>query len=222
MVDYTTQFAKASAQELTVEERNILSVAFKNVVGTRRAAWRVLSSIQKKENHKGNAENVQKVKKYKQAIELELTQICHDILDLLDENLIPSSQSDEAKVFFYKMKADYFRYIAEYAVADQRQQSAQKALQAYSDASGLAKSALSSTHPVKLGLALNHSVFYYEIMQNPEKACGMARAAFDEAIADLDSVQDEQYKDATLIMQLLRDNLTLWTSEINEDEAAPK
>lgn len=74
---------------------------------------------------------------------------------------------------------------------------------------------------MKLGLALNHSVFYYEIMQNPEKACNMARAAFDEAISDLDNVEDEDYKDATLIMQLLRDNLTLWTSELI-DEDGPK
>lgn len=206
---------------MSLEERNILSVAFKNVVGTRRAAWRVLSSIQKKENNKGNAENVNKVKQYKAKIEEELTDICQRILDLLEEYLIPSSQSEEAKVFFYKMKADYFRYIAEYATAEKKNQAAKNALNAYTEASQVAKNALSSTHPVKLGLALNHSVFYYEIMANPERACGMARTAFDEAIADLDNVQDEYYKDATLIMQLLRDNLTLWTSELIEDDAAP-
>ena len=86
----------------------------------------------------------------------------------------------------------------------------------------MAKNSLSNTHPLKLGLALNHSVFYYEIMQNPEKACAMARTAFDEAIQDLDNVQDEFYKDATLIMQLLRDNLLLWTSELIEDDAVAK
>ena len=96
---------------------------------------------------------------------------------------------------------------------------AQEALQAYADAANLAKNSLSNTHPLKLGLALNHSVFYYEIMQTPEKACAMARTAFDEAIQDLDNVQDEFYKDATLIMQLLRDNLLLWTSELIEDDA---
>lgn len=76
---------------MSLEERNILAVAFKNVVGTRRAAWRVLSSIQKKENIKGNAENVQKVKNYKQQIETELTSICQDILDLVDETLLINS-----------------------------------------------------------------------------------------------------------------------------------
>ena len=220
MGSYSTQFAKSGAQELSLEERNILAVAFKNVVGTRRAAWRVLSSIQKKENIKGNAENVQKVKNYKQQIETELTSICQDILDLLEDTLVPNSQSDEAKVFFSKMKADFLRYIAEFSTSDQKTTIAQKALRAYEEAQGVAKQALSNTHPLKLGLALNHSVFHYEILQNPEKACAMARTAFDEAIADLDSVQDEYYKDATLIMQLLRDNLLLWTSELAEDDAA--
>ena len=37
--------------------------------------------------------------------------------------------------------------------------------------------------------------------------------AFDDAIAELDSLNEECYKDSTLIMQLLRDNLTLWTSD---------
>jgi 14-3-3 protein epsilon len=76
MVDYTKQFARIGTNELTLDERNILSVAFKNIVGTRRAAWRVLSSIQKKENNKGNSENVNKVKTYKATIEKELTDIC--------------------------------------------------------------------------------------------------------------------------------------------------
>ena len=83
-------------------------------------------------------------------------------------------------------------------------------------------SGLSPTHPIRLGLALNFSVFHYEIMQNAKKACKMARDAFDDAIADLDSVADEFYKDATLIMQLLRDNLTLWTEEVEADTAENK
>ena len=138
---------------------------------------------------------------------------------LLEQYLIPNTNSEEAQVFFYKMKGDYYRYIAEYAVAEKRNAAAQKALQSYQEAHEIGQKSLSNTHPVKLGLALNFSVFYYEIMQNPEKACKMARDAFDEAISDLDNVQDEYYKDATLIMQLLRDNLTLWTSELPDEGA---
>lgn len=124
MVEYTKQFARIGSNELSLDERNILSVAFKNIVGTRRAAWRVLTSIQKKENNKGNAENVIKVKTYKANIEKEMTDICQDILDLLTETLIPNAQVGEGKVFFYKMKADYYRYIAEYSSGDKKNQAA--------------------------------------------------------------------------------------------------
>lgn len=113
------------------------------------------------------------------------------------------------------MKADYYRYIAEYSLGDKKNQAAQKALQAYNDAATVAKETLSPTHPCKLGLSLNQSVFYYEIMQNPEKALQMARQAFDDAIADLDQVEGDG-KETTLIMQLIRDNVTLWTSEMME------
>jgi 14-3-3 protein epsilon len=76
---------------------------------------------------------------------------------------------------------------------------------------------LAPTHPIRLGLALNYSVFNYEILGSPDRACQLAKQAFDDAIAELDSLNEDSYKDSTLIMQLLRDNLTLWTSDMPED-----
>ena len=88
-------------------------------------------------------------------------------------------------------------------------------------ATDVAQTELTPTHPIRLGLALNFSVFYYEILNSPDRACHLAKQAFDDAIAELDSLSEESYRDSTLIMQLLRDNLTLWTSsEGNEAEPA--
>lgn len=77
---------------------------------------------------------------------------------------------------------------------------------------------LKTTDVIKLGLALNYSVFYYEIRNDPNEAVNIARKAFDDAIADLESLEEEKYKDSTTIMQLLRDNITLWTNDLPEVE----
>lgn len=208
MVQDMKEVAK-QPQELTVEERNLLSVAYKNVIGSRRASWRVVTSIEQK----GDGDKMAIIADYKAKIEGELLEICNDILGIIEENLIPNSGSEEAKVFYYKMKGDYHRYLSEFQTGETRKGSAGSALDAYQAASGIAQSDLPPTHPIRLGLALNFSVFYYEILNGPDKACSIAKQAFDDAIAELDTLNEESYKDSTLIMQLLRDNLTLWTSD---------
>ncbi len=200
-------------QELSVEERNLLSVAYKNVIGSRRASWRVVTNIEQK----GDGDKLQIIKDYKAKIEDELVEICNEILSVIDENLIPTSNSEEAKVFYYKMKGDYNRYLSEFQTGDTRKASAAAALEAYQSASSIAASDLPPTHPIRLGLALNFSVFYYEILNSPDQACQIAKQAFDDAIAELDTLSEDSYKDSTLIMQLLRDNLTLWTSDQAND-----
>jgi len=205
--------------ELTVEERNLLSVAYKNVIGARRASWRIISSIEQKEESKASEDKLKMIKTYRNQVEKELRDICGDILSVLDKHLIPCSDTGESKVFYYKMKGDYHRYLAEFATANDRKEAAENALVAYKAASDIAMTELATTHPIRLGLALNFSVFYYEILSSPDRACRLAKAAFDDAIAELDTLSEESYKDSTLIMQLLRDNLTLWTSDMQTEDA---
>jgi len=213
MVSQMKEVAK-QPQELSVEERNLLSVAYKNVIGARRASWRVVTSIEQK-----GSDKIEIIKDYKSKIEAELVDICNDILGVIEESLIPNSTAEEAKVFYYKMKGDYHRYLSEFQIGDVRKESAGAALDAYQAASGIASSDLPPTHPIRLGLALNFSVFHYEILNSPDQACQIAKQAFDDAIAELDTLNEESYKDSTLIMQLLRDNLTLWTSDQDADGA---
>lgn len=217
MVKEMTALIKGSTKEepLDEEERNLLSVAFKNVVGARRSSWRVLSSKvaeDLKERHLKLAEDMKK------RVEGELKNLCNDLLNLINENLIPNPENVQAKIFFLKMKGDYHRYMVEiYNEGSERTALAKKAESAYQEALDIAKEQLQATSPIRLGLALNYSVFFYEIKNSPTEACDLAKSAFDEAISELEGVPEDVYKDSTLIMQLLRDNLTLWKSELEEE-----
>ncbi|CAA6672520.1 unnamed protein product [Spirodela intermedia] len=198
--------------ELDVEERTLLSVAYKNAVGSRRASWRIISSIEHKEVKGGNEDQIGVAKQYKENIEVEITKICDSILKLLESNLIPSATTVESKVFYLKMKADYLRYLAEIKKGTERKEAAEITLSAYKSAEVYSR--LAPTHPIRLGLALNISVFYYEILNLPEDACDIGKEAFEAAVPAMDTLGEESYKDSTLIMQLLKDNLTLWASDI--------
>merc|ERR1739848_209068 len=121
------------------------------------------------------------------------------------------------KVFYKKMEGDYNRYLAEFKTGQERKEAAEATLHAYRSAQDISLEELAPTHPIRLGLALNFSVFYYEILNSPERACRLAKQAFDHAVTELDGLPEENYKDSTLIMQLLRDNLTLWTSDMAAD-----
>merc|ERR1719229_1605466 len=201
-------------EKLEVEHRNLLSVAYKNVVGSKRSSWRTLSSGSFSET------DGELVKEFKAALEKELKDTCDEVINLL-KTLLKScgDKEDETKVFYLKMKGDYYRYLSEFDTDETHKTNTKDS---YEAAMVSAKAALPETHPTRLGLALNFSVCYYEILKMPEKACELAKEAFDAAIEKLDTLNDASYKDSTLIMQLLRDNLTLWSQgaeEADKDKA---
>merc|ERR1711973_286923 len=215
------EVTKMEAGPLTTEERNLLSVAYKNIAGVKRSSWRVISSIEQKSTDKEEL-----AKEYRLKIEAELNEVCNEVLQLLDSHLVEKAQKSckesathaEAAVFFLKMKGDYYRYLAEVATKENKETVIESANDAYKKAFEISEEELKSTNPIRLGLALNYSVFHYEIRAKPDEACKLAKKAFDNAIAELDSLPEDSYKDSTLIMQLLRDNLTLWTADQQDDE----
>jgi len=223
MKKYMTTIANEQGV-LEVEERNLLSVAYKNIVGARRAAWRVISSLLTTDGR--NAMQMRVLGEYKITVESELDGLCHQILNMLEQTLIQNSTGTEEKVFYLKMAGDYYRYLAEFKrdINAGEKPPQEKAAKMYEEALKVANDGLKSedplpkTNPILLGLTLNFSVFYYEILQKPDKACQLAKNGFDAAVDELDSLEEESYKDATLIMQLLRDNLTLWTSSPADDQ----
>jgi len=190
--------AKQHESDLTEEERNLLSVAYKNAIGSRRAAWRSLRA----EEYKGN----ELIQFYEGVIEPEFNGLCNDVLELLTKNLLPSAITNVSKTFYYKMAGDYSRYQAEFRPDGEFGAAAKK----YYTSAWETAVDLPTTHPIRLGLALNFSVCYFEVLKEPEQAITVARQAFDDGIAHLHTLDENDYKDATAILQLIRDNLTLW------------
>jgi len=201
-----------TGRELTIEERNLLSMAYQKVVDAIRHSWRVLSS-NGAETDGPNAD----IEEHREMLEKQLRGICEEVINLLDTFLIPMDLNAEPKVFYLKMKGDYYRYLAEVAKGDTRKDAAENAQSSYKTAYEIALSELLPTNPTRLRLALNFSTFYHEILNAPEEACALAKKAFDDAIAELDTVSEVSYKDTTSIMQLIRDNLELWTSEAEHE-----
>lgn len=213
-----------SGRDLTMVERNLLSVAYKNVVESRRNALKWLANLKPKNKAKGiPEEKIQTIQDVTKEVEGEMRKLCGDLLDLIDRHLLTNASTSESKVFFYKMKGDYLRYITELESEGHamRRKAIDEALQMYERASNVAAIELAPTHPIRLGLALNFSVFYYEVARETEQACALAKQAFDDSIAELDSlVGTGSDQDSMLIMQMLRDNLTLWSEHQQRATAA--
>lgn len=222
IMDTLVQKKIADKAELSADQRNLLSVAYKNVVGVKRSSLRML-------NNENQFEDAELVRKYRKRVEEELEDTCTNILaviekladqnkDRLDseQDAVNKTKLEECQVFYLKMIGDYYRYLTEVFPTDTYKENCNKN---YDAAMKIAVEALDSTHPTLLGLALNYSVCHYEILGQPKEACDLAKKAFDDAIEKLDSLGDGRYRDSTLIMQLLRDNLTIWKQDVEDPPA---
>ena len=278
MLDNVRELVKEASDqgfELSPDERNFVSFAYKNVVSELRKQWRTLvqtelnwmdgygderstpskapagsASVSDKRSHhstksahgevknsssgddvddedwfdidddamikkKWDARSTDQLrqdhfKEYLTSIETQLFEICNELEVTVNETLLPTTGENQGKVFFRKMLADYSRYLSEILDGEARKERAEKALMSYKLAATLADSVLNPTDPVRLGLSLNFSVFYWEIMGFKDRARQVAKAAFDDAMAELDLMGEHDHHESTLILELIRENLDLW------------
>jgi len=203
---------------LTHDERNILSAGYKNVISGKRASWRLLHSLEKKEEKKASSQNLNYLLEVKGRIEDEMRNICDDIQSTLDKYLVPNAKDAETKVFYLKLKGDYYRYRSEFTSGKEQETAANQAEGAYREAYNIAEKHIPISSSTRLGLALNFSVFYYEIKDLKDEACLIAKTAFEESMKILDDLERNKAKDTILIIQLLKENLILWNNEINDED----
>ena len=209
MVDFLRPILREKGGDFSVEERNLLSVGFKNLIGGKRTAIRTISAIEQNPKYSkfGSA-----LGNYKKKIEGELQKDCQNIINMIKNDAMKTLSDAEGKAFFLKMVGDYYRYMAESAQADLLAQAREGALEHYKQADAAGKE-LPACNPIKLGLALNFSVFYYEVMQDNKHACSLAETALQDAMNKIDDVDEETFRDAKSIIELLKENLTLWKEE---------
>jgi len=209
MVNYLIAVVKKKNDDFTTEERNLLSVGFKNQIGSKRTAIRTISAIE--QNPKYSKFN-DALANYKKRIEQELYNQCVNIVETVKSSCMGVASTDETKAFFYKMIGDYYRYVAECAQGGQLETVKQGALEYYQLAQKTSES-LNACNPIRLGLALNFSVFHYEVMNNHKQACELGEQALSDALEKIDDVDEETFRDAKSIIELLKENLSLWKEE---------
>jgi 14-3-3 protein epsilon len=214
MMEFLEEMVRGKKEDLSSDERNLLSIAYKNTISLRRQAIRTLYAYEMKEKKKEESAYLAFIIEYKKKIEKELETLCLKIIKNIDDFLLPKATDSEAKVFYHKMKADYYRYIAENVEGDKKKTYSDSSMNSYQEAMDVSKD-LNISNPIRLGLALNFSVFYYEVFNDHETACKIAKDTLDHARKELANVDedDDEHKDAFSIINLLQENLNMWTME---------
>ncbi len=216
MLFYTKQLL-LQTQEPNSEERNLLSNAFRLQISEKRTSWRVACSIEQRDLAPGHP-NAHLIVQLRKTIQEELKEVCYDCLNFVKNNILKTCHTAHSRVFFHKMRGDYYRYLLEVFNGTEKSKVIDKCVAAYERAMEIAEADLVVTDPLRLGVVLNFSVFCAEILENEARAREIALKAFNDAVEKIDEMSEEDYKHATAIMQLLRDNVALWTVEEEKPE----
>lgn len=200
------------SRPISKEEANLLRLAYKNLINSRRAALRVIENSQKVEENKGNIKKLQLLLAFQEKIKEEIAGFCKEIIEVLEKQLVNSAENSEIWAFYLKISGDFYRYFAE--ILEEGSETKEKILEKMKKNQEKSEEFLNKfvhpCDPTKLGLALSSAVFYYEVLNDRGKACFIAKKAFDEAIVKIDEIKEEDYKDSTTSLQMLRDYIFLW------------
>ena len=216
MVSVINKFIEINPK-LTKDEKNILSAGYKNILSDKRASWRLLNSMERKEAKKKSPQ-VPHIREIKSHIESELKKIFDDMHNLVDKYLLPNAEDPESKVFYLRLKGDHYRYLCEISKDKELEKAIEKAEKVYKEAYEISEKELPFINSTRVGLCLNMALFFYEIKGDKKEGCKIAKKSFEESMKYLDDLEKFKSKDVLLLIQLLKENLIFWSSEMNEDE----
>ena len=210
-----TVIVKNKKEDLTAEERNLFAISFKHIISAIRASLNKTKELLEYEESKDTKSvSFTLIKELRSSIETELKDSCNLMIELLEKFLIKNASSPDSKVFFYKLKGDYYRYLASFFSNNDY---SQNALLAYKQATQYSD-VLSYINPIKIDLALSFSVFYYDVLKKPDEAISIAGDALNEGLELLEKIEESDMKEATSSLQMLKDNIEYWTKENKTEE----
>ncbi|EAY18082.1 14-3-3 protein [Trichomonas vaginalis G3] len=199
--------------QLNENERNLLSCLYKTIVTKRRDVLRRFENEFNPECQQFE-KRYEKIQEFRETLVSEVDKYCLDLCQLIEDHLLPVASTPESRIFYEKMEADYYRYMAENHEGDERQDAIQKAGQHYENALSISKSEISSVSSLALGLVLNYSVFLYDMMEKHHEAIELSEKSVQETIDLLDTLSDKSYTEASKIIMLLKDNCQNWRERL--------
>ena len=216
VINFIKEFIKLNPK-LEKEECDIISTGFKNMISEKRSSWFTLQSMERKEKNKKKS-TIKEIKEIKNHIENEIRETCKELQDLVDKELLPKNEEDEVLVFLYKLKADYFRYICEFAEGNELLDNLIKAEEFYKKAYEIADKKLPIINCNRVSVALNYAIFLYETKKDKKNGFDIAQNTFKESMKFIEDLEKPKYRDTLLIIQLLKENIIFWNSEMGEEE----
>lgn len=218
MVSAINKFIEINPK-LSKEEKKIVSAGYKNILLEKRASWNLLNNMEKRESKK-KPEQIPYIKEIKKIIEKELKEQFEEVLKIIDKFLLPNAEDADSKVFYMRLKGDHYRYLAE--ISKNKEKEFNKAIgdaeKIYKEAYEIANKELPVLNNTRIGLCLNFAVFYYEVKGNKKEGCKIAKKAFEDSMKYLDELEKNKLKDVLLLIQLLKENLIFWSSEMSEEQ----
>jgi len=195
---------------------DMFSQTYKYLARTKKYACHTLTEILESEKEKNNQNRFILISKYLKNIQVQLKEVSLECIHLIDNYLLPLNNSVENRILFLRIKADHYRHLCDSVIQNDilYDMYAEFALTFYSDAYKMAINELSAIHQNRLGLALNFSVHYYEILGMKTYAIELAQSALNEASHLTIDDKNVDCKSSKEILSHLNENVQLWAEEI--------
>lgn len=229
MAVITRHLVHFTGGKLSREERTLFYIAHVRIILPIRNAIKVLNQ------HFASPATAGLAQEYRRYLHHELKTFCFTLIDFIQTSLVtPLHTLPDHVVFFLKMVGDLYRYVAELnplshiaptnshvsvAVGKSPQYQSQHQYyymylcrHYYHEAALVAEKYFAIAQPLRLGVLLAYAVAAFELFRDYKTACEITKMCFDKAIVKIETLEEEDYRDSTLLLQLMRDNLQLWVA----------